>query len=108
MIDPLDRSVLSYIHGLFFTLDENVDVASAVKQMHVKNAEIIIVTREGNPIGIITDSDILDKVVMRGEDSDQIFLKSIMSSPIITLSAKATVRQALEIMRLNIIKRIPI
>jgi trk system potassium uptake protein TrkH len=106
--DPLDRSVLSYVHGLFFTIDENVDVASAVKQMHSKNAETIIVSKDKKPIGIVTDSDILDKVVMRGEDSDQISLKSIMSSPIITLSSKATVRQALNIMRLNIIKRIPI
>jgi trk system potassium uptake protein TrkH len=106
--DPLDRSVLSYIHGLFLVIDENVDVASAVKQMHAKNAETIIVSNGDKPIGIVTDSDILDKVVMRGEDSDQILLKSIMSSPIITLSSKANVRQALNIMRLNIIKRIPI
>jgi trk system potassium uptake protein len=64
--DPLDRSGLSYVHGLFFTIDENVDVASAVKQMHSKNAETIIVSRDKKPIGIVTDSDILDKVVMRG------------------------------------------
>jgi len=108
MPDPLDQSVLSYVHGLFFVIDENMDVASAVKQMHAKNAETIIVSKDGKPIGIVTDSDILDKVVMRGEDSGHILLKSIMSSPIITLSSKATVRQALNIMRLNIIKRIPI
>ena len=45
---------------------------------------------------------------MKGEDSDQIALKNIMSSPLITISAKANVRQALEVMRLNIIKRVPV
>ena len=45
---------------------------------------------------------------MKGEDSDQVFLKSIMSSPIITISARANARQALELMRLNVIKRIPV
>src|SRR5215210_4593226 len=106
--DPLERSVLSYVHGQFSVIDENVDVASAVKQIHAKNAETIIVSKHEKPIGIVTDSDILDKVVMRGADSDQTLLKSIMSSPIVTLSSKATVRQALNIMRLNIIKRVPI
>jgi len=106
--DPLERSVLSYVHGQFFVLDENVDVASAVKQVHAKNAETIIVTEDEKPIGIVTDSDILDKIVMRGANSDKVLLNSIMSSPIVTLSSKATVRQALNIMRVNVIKRIPI
>jgi trk system potassium uptake protein len=108
MTDPLERPVLSYVHGQFFVLDENVDVASAVKHAHAKNAETIIVTRSEKAIGIVTDSDILDKVVMSGAHSDKTLLNTIMSSPIVTLSSKATVRQALNIMRLNSIKRIPI
>ncbi len=99
--DPLERSVLSYVHGQFFVIDENVDVASAVKQVHSKNAETIIVSKDEKPIGIVTDSDILDKVVMSGADSDKTLLKSIMSTPLVTLSSKATVRQALNIMRVK-------
>lgn len=108
VVEPLDRSVLSYIHGQYIILDENIDAAKAVREMHSRRAETIIVSKNGKPIGIVTDSDILDKIVMRGEDSDQVYLKDIMSSPIITVSAKATVRQALEVMRLNVIKRIPV
>ena len=106
--DPLDRSILSYIHGQFIVLDEDVNVAMAVRDMHSRRAEIIIVTKDNRPVGVVTDSDILDKVVMKGEDSDQILLKSIMSSPVISLSAKGNVRQALELMRLNTIKHIPV
>lgn len=106
--DPLDRSVLSYIHGQFIVLHEDVNVAMAVRDMHSRRAEIIIVTKDNRPVGVVTDSDILDKVVMKGEDSDQILLKSIMSSPVISLSAKGTVRQALELMRVNTIKHIPV
>lgn len=107
--EPLERSVFSYIHHQFIILEEDTDAASAVKQMHDKKAETIIVKNKNDEhVGIITDSDILDKIVMRGEDSDQVFLKSIMSSPLITISAKANVRQALELMRLNAIKKIPV
>jgi trk system potassium uptake protein len=45
---------------------------------------------------------------MKGEDSDEVFLKSIMSAPLVTISPKGTVKQALQLMRLNQIKRVPI
>ncbi len=71
--EPLERSVLSYMHHGFIVLDEDTDSASAVRQMHSKKAEIIIVKqqKDGKFVGIFTDTDILDKVVVRGEDSDK-------------------------------------
>jgi trk system potassium uptake protein TrkH len=66
------------------------------------------VLRGNTPLGIVTDTDIINKVVMKGEDSDEVFLKSIMSAPLVTISPKGTVKQALQLMRLNQIKRIPI
>ena len=107
--DPLERSVISYIHGQFVIINEKSNVADAVKTMNKKSAETIIISNDDGKFGgIITDSDILDKVVMAGEDSDQISVKNIMSYPIITISAKATVKDALELMRVNTIKRIPV
>ena len=108
MQDVLERPVTSYMHRLFVILDENMSVASAVKQMHSHNAGTIIVLRGNTPLGIVTDTDIINKVVMKGEDSDEVFLKSIMSAPLVTISPKGTVKQALQLMRLNQIKRIPI
>ena len=108
MQNVLERPITSYMHRLFVIVDENANVAAAVQQMHSHNAATIIASRGNIPVGIVTDSDIIDKVVMRGEDSDQVFLKSIMSSPIVTLSPKGTVKQALNLMRLNQIKRIPV
>ncbi len=108
MQDILERRITSYMHRLFVILDENMSVASAVRQMQSHNADTIIVLRGNTPTGIVTDSDIIDKVVMKGEDSDEVFLKSIMSAPLITISPKGTVQQALQLMRLNQIKRIPV
>ncbi|MDQ4016459.1 MAG: CBS domain-containing protein [Thermoproteota archaeon] len=85
-----------------------MSVASAVKQMHSHNAGTIIVLRGNTPVGIVTDTDIINKVVMKGEDSDEVFLKSIMSAPLVTISPKGTVKQALQLMRLNEIKRVPV
>jgi trk system potassium uptake protein len=108
MVEPLERPLSSYIHTQFVTADENSSVAEAVKILQPKNVEIILVTANGKYVGIVTDSDILEKVVMKGEDSDLISLKSIMSSPIITLPSSSTVRQAIQLMHSHKIKHLPV
>ncbi|HEX6671290.1 MAG TPA: potassium transporter TrkG [Nitrososphaeraceae archaeon] len=110
MVEPLERPLSSYIHIQFVTADENSSVAEAVKILQPKNVEIILVTSSlnGEFVGIVTDSDILEKVVMKGEDSDLISLKSIMSSPIITLPSSSTVRHAIQLMRVHKIKHLAV
>ena len=108
MVEPLERPLSSYIHTQFVTADENSSVAEAVKVLQSKDVEIILVTANGKYVGIVTDSDILEKVVMKGEDSDLVFLKSIMASPIITLPSSSTVRQAIKLMRAHKIKHLPV
>jgi len=107
--DPLERPASSYMHKQFVFVNDDIDVATAVKQMQSKRAEtMIVVSNDGTPLGIITDSDILDKVVTKGEDTDKVFVRSVMSSPLITISTTASVRDALQVMKLNAIKRIPV
>ena len=109
MVEPLERPLSSYIHSQFVTADENSSVAEAVKILQPKHVEIILVTSNGGKyVGIVTDSDILEKVVMKGEDSNLISIKSIMSSPIISLPSSATVKQAIEIMRVYKIKHLAV
>lgn len=108
MVEPLERPVSLYVSKQFVMVDENVSVAEAVRLAQPKNIETLIVGSNGKPVGIVTDSDILEKVVIKGDDSDLVFLKSIMSSPIMTLTSTSTVKQAIELMRVYKIKRVPI
>src|SRR5829696_4558582 len=109
MVDALNRTITTYVHGQFVKVEENATVTDAVSLLHSKKAETaIVITKNEKPIGIVTDTDILDKVVSKGEDSDFVNLKSIMSSPIITISSSATVKQAIDLMRKNRIKRLPV
>ena len=108
MVEPLGRPVSLYVSKQFVMVDENVSVAEAVKLAQPRNIETIIVTSNKKPIGIVTDSDILEKVVIKGDDSDLVFLKNIMSSPIMLLNSTSSVKQAIELMRIYKIKRVPI
>jgi trk system potassium uptake protein len=108
MEDFLERPAKAFMTGQFIVVDEAIDVASAVRQMNLHRAESIIVSKRGIAVGILTDGDIIDKVVMKGEDSDNILVRQVMSSPVITIGSGATVKQALQQMRIHRIKRIPI
>jgi trk system potassium uptake protein TrkH len=108
MVEPLERPLSSYIHSQFVTAEENTSIAEAVKILQPKHVEIILVTSNRKYVGIVTDSDILEKVVMKGDDSDLVFLKSIMSTPIISLPSSSTVKDAIELMRIHKIKHLPV
>lgn len=106
--NALERFAASLASHQFVVLEGETDVARAVEMMQSKRGDTIIVTKDGRPAGIVTDSDILDKVVTTGSDSDTVLLRTIMTAPIITADAKATVREVLEIMRKYRIKHVPI
>ncbi len=108
MVDPLERPASSFMNTQFVLVDGETDVASAVELMQARRAEVIIVLDNGSPVGIATDSDILDQVVSKGEDSDSVPLRKVMSSPMVTISANTPVREALQLMRVNAVKRVPI
>jgi trk system potassium uptake protein len=38
--DPLDRPILSHIHGRLIILGEDVDVAKAVREMHHRRRKL--------------------------------------------------------------------
>jgi trk system potassium uptake protein TrkH len=92
----------------FVTLEEAATVATAVEQMQAEHAESVIVSRAGLAAGIITNNDIVERVVLKGDDSRAVALKSVMSFPLITMSSAGTVKQALQLMRVNRIKRVVI
>ena len=106
--DVLERPAMSYMQREFVTLEEGASVASAVEQMQSQKLESVIVTRGGLAVGIVTSGDVVEKVVLKGEDSGRISLKSVMSYPLVTMSSAGTVKQALQLMRLNKIKRIAV
>jgi predicted transcriptional regulator len=58
VVDTLNRTITTYIHGQFVEVEENATVTDAVNLLHPKKAETAIVTtKEGKPIGIVTDAD---------------------------------------------------
>ena len=90
-----------------FVLSKEATIKDALDLMLENKIGSVIVLEKEKPLGIVTERDILKKVL--GEKiSLEESVSKIMSSPIICISSKESVEKAAEIMTENKIKRLPV
>ena len=98
----------------FVSLDENTLVADTAKTMYERKECTIIVTRNDPetrsriPVGIITERDIIYRIVAQNRGPFKVMLKDVMSTPLVTIDSEASAEQALSIMKENDISRLPV
>ena len=98
----------------FVSLDENALVAEAAKALYEREECSVIVTgidsADGTriPIGIITERDIIFRVVAQNRGPFKVRLRSIMSHPLITIADDLPASKALSLMKRRNINRLPV
>ncbi|MBS7658525.1 MAG: CBS domain-containing protein [Candidatus Bathyarchaeia archaeon] len=89
------------------TVDSSEKVLRALQIMAEKGIGSVIVIENGKPVGIITERDIAKKLVQDKSTLDK-KVKDVMSKPLITVSPDTGIFEALQIMRKNNIRRLPV
>jgi signal-transduction protein with cAMP-binding, CBS, and nucleotidyltransferase domain len=91
-------------------LDESITVAEAAKAMKQKDFSSVFVSSKSTKalVGIVTERDILYRVVAANKGPFKLTLKDIMSAPLITIDESATLREAVILMRKEGIRRLPV
>jgi len=69
---------------------------------------LVVVSGTGEVIGIVTERDIMSKVVAFGRNADEVKIEEIMSKNIITISPNNTLEDAANIMTSKKIKKLPV
>jgi len=89
------------------TIDPDNSVYEAVVKM-VDNdiSSLIVVDEEGKDIGIITERDVIEKVVAKSRDPNSVKVKEVMSNPLKKISSSSSIIDALEKMRKSRIKKL--
>ena len=90
------------------TIDLESTVKDAAKKMARGRVGSIIVEKSGKPIGIITDSDIIKKIVAKDKVPSSVKVEELMSTPLIIVKPDDDVSVAKEKMIKNRIKRLPV
>jgi CBS domain-containing protein len=81
------------------TVDGETNVRDAALLMTVRRIGSIIVTTRGEAVGIVTERDMLERVVSRCRDPCQVRVKEIMSKPLITVTKDAGILEAMRKIR---------
>ncbi|KAF5432593.1 CBS domain-containing protein [Candidatus Methanophagaceae archaeon] len=90
------------------TEDEDAAVSKIAGDMEELGIGSVVITKEGKPVGIITERDIALKVLLKDRRANEVKAKEIMASPLVTIEAEASVDDACKLAAKKRIKRLPV
>src|SRR3990172_3199228 len=102
----LDAPVKDFMRRTLYFLDPDDTCDKAARVMKDPDIGSVFVTENGTPVGIVTERDLVRKLLGEGRDPAEVKLSEIMSSPIVTVGPDAKVGEALEIMARNGFRRL--
>jgi CBS domain-containing protein len=88
------------------TVNKNDSVFQAVRVMNRYEIGSVIATKNEQPVGIITERDVLKRIVFNGKDPFKTKVSEVMSKPIVTIKPNSTVKNAAQKMLKNNIKKL--
>ena len=89
-------------------VEPTITVLEAAILMKKRRIGNVIVVEKKRPIGILTESDILKKVVAEGKHAKDVLVKEVMSTPIIVIDPYVTLDEAVKTMGKCNVRRLPV
>lgn len=90
------------------TVESEESVLNACKIYKDRNVGCLVVMRDEIILGILTERDIIERVIIDEKNPKEIKVEDIMSKNIKTVHASTSVEKAVEIMREYQIKKLPV
>jgi CBS domain-containing protein len=91
-----------------YTIEANKTVREAGKLMRKVRRGFLVVTKNKKPVGVISDSDIINEVVAKNKLASKIKVSEIMSKPIVWISPDEDILTAVDKMKRSNIHRLPV
>jgi len=89
-------------------MDENESVKKAAEVMAQEDISAVIVTVEEKAKGIVTERDIIKRIVAEDKNAEKTKVKEIMSSPLVTIEPTTDLEEAARLMFEKKIKNLPV
>jgi len=90
------------------TVNPTTKIRDAVELMNKNQIGCLVVTRKGKPVGIMTERDVLKKIVCKCKNPEQTTVSEIMSKPLIVGKVDMNWLEATKLMLDKNIKKLPI
>jgi CBS domain-containing protein len=90
------------------TIDEKATVKEAADIMDKNEISCLIVARKGRAIGIITERDLLKRVIVEAKNPEKTKVKAVMSTPLEVVASGTDLEDAIKMMFQKKIKKMPV
>lgn len=89
------------------TIGESASIQDTAKLMNdFKVSSLLVVDTHDNPIGLVTERDLVRRACIKNKLSSQVTNKEIMSSPLITIGANSTPSVTIDLMLKNSVRHL--
>ena len=90
------------------TIDENSTVKEAAEVMNKFEIGCLIAVKKGKAMGIITERDLLKRVVAEAKDVSKTKVRDVMTSPLVVVEPNTDLEDAVRLMFQMKIKKLPV
>jgi CBS domain-containing protein len=90
------------------TIDENATVKEAAEVMNKFEIGCLIAVKKGKAMGILTERDLLKRVVAESKDATKTKVRDVMSSPLVVVEPSMDLEEAVRLMFQMKIKKLPV
>jgi CBS domain-containing protein len=90
------------------TVEAEATVIEVAKLMNKHEIGCLVVMKKGEPVGIITERDMLKRVLLKSKDPRKTKVGKMMSKPLVVGEPQTNIRDAVRLMVEGKIKRLPI
>lgn len=90
------------------TIDDNATVKEAAEVMNKFEIGCLIAIKKGKAMGIVTERDLLKRVVAEAKDATKTKVKEVMSSPLVVVEPNMDLEEAVRLMFQMKIKKLPV
>lgn len=90
------------------TASSDITAQSAAKIMKQEDVGSLIIIEDGAAVGMLTEKDLVQKIVAAGRSPSKVIIANIMSTPLITISPTESVADAAKRMANLKLRRLPV
>jgi CBS domain-containing protein len=101
-----EETVAKVMSKTVMAVDLNLSAMACAKAMAKKGVSCAVVTQGGSAVGIVTERDLVSKVLAEAVDAKKVLARDIMSTPLITISPTASLTSAAGLMAQYRIRRL--
>lgn len=105
--DPFQLWVKENMDSSVISLNSTVPASDAAKLLEDSKTSAIVVLENQIPVGIVTNKDLMVKIVAHSFPLDTP-LRRIMATPLISINPDTDIKEALELMASKKIRKLPV